>query len=127
MIQGIVSRHDTGLLGGTEHLLKVQALALIGDVEHPIRLKVPHTLDHGSQVRGGVDGRAIGLDQNTGRDLLLVAVLLYRDHPCALGLNRNAPVLHILHHGGNVGISITFAQPCLKMHIQVIVDLPHIR
>ena len=37
--------------------------------------------------------------------------------PCALGLDSNAPGLHILYHRRNKGIGITFAQPGLKVDI----------
>ena len=119
--------HDARLPGGPEHLLKVQVLPLVGDVEHLVRVPVLHPLDQGGQVRGGIDGGAVGLHQNAGGNLLLVPLLGHGDDPGSLGLDGNAPGLHILHHGGDIGVGVGFAQPLLKVDVQIVIVLPEVR
>ncbi len=55
------------LPGGPENLLKMQVLPFVGDVEHLVGVPVLHPLNHGGKVCGGVDGGAVGLDQNDRR------------------------------------------------------------
>ena len=125
--QGEVRRNDAALFGSPEHLLKVQSLALVGDVKHFIGVEVLHPLDHGCQVGGGVDGGAVGLDQNTRGNFLLVGLLCHGDDPGALALDSQTLLLKVLHHGGDVGIGIAFSQPGFKVDIQVVVDPGHVR
>ena len=120
-------RHDACLPGSPEDLLKVQTLPLVGDVENLIGVEVLHPLNHGGEVRGGVDGGAIGLHQNAGGHFLLVRVLGHGDDPSALALHRQAPVFQILYHGGNVGVSIGLTQPALKGDAQIFVVLLQVR
>ena len=119
--------HDARLPGGPEHLLKVQVLPLVGDVEHLVRVPVLHPLDQGGQIGGGIDGGAVGLYQNAGGHLLLVPLLGHGDDPGPLGLDGNAPGLHILHHGGDIGVGVGFAQPLLKVDVQIVIVLPEVR
>ena len=110
--------HDAALLGSAEHLLEVQILALVGDVEHLVGGPVLHTLNDGSQVCGGVDGRAVGLHQDHGRQLLLVAFLGNGNNPGTVGQHSQATGLQVFHHGGDIGIGVAFAQPLFVVDIQ---------
>ena len=123
MLQFHVLRNDLGLLGSAEDLLKVQCLTLVGEVQQLLGLVVLHTLNNGSQIGGGIDGSAVRLDQNAGGHFLGVGLFLYRDHQCAVGNLGDALGLHILDHGGDIGLCIAFTQPHIKADIQVTVIL----
>ena len=116
-------RHDARFSCGPEYLLKVQVLPLVGDIEYLVRMPVLHPLDQGGQIRGGVDGGAVGLDENAGRHFLLVSLQGHGDDPGSFGLDGNAPGLHVLHHGGDIGVRVAFTQPLLKVDIQVVIIL----
>ena len=120
-------KDDAALLGGAEDLLKVESLPLVGDVEHLVRLPVLHTLDHGRQVGGGIDGRAVALDENTGRNFFLVLFLGNGDDPGAVGEDCVTLFLHIGDHSRDVGIRIAFTQPLFIVDIQHIVDPVQVR
>ena len=127
MLQFDILRDDAALSGGPEHLLKVQGLPLVGDVEDFVGLKIPHPLYHGGKVGGGVDGRAVGLHQNAGGNLLFVRLLGNGNDPGALALHRKALGLEVGNHVGDEGVGVAFAQPGLKMHVQRIVNPGHVR
>ena len=126
MLQGSGVGDDAALPGGAEHLLKVQRLPLVGDVEHLVGVPVLHPLNHGGKVGGGVDGGAVGLDQNAGGNRLLVRFLGHGDDPRALGEDGVALFLHLRDHGGDIGVGVAFPQPLFKVDVQTVVDPPQV-
>ena len=110
------------LLGGTEYLLKVQILPLIGDVKHLMGIPVLHTLQNGGQIGGSIDGRSVGFDEDHRRNFLLVTLLSHGNHPSALAENCQTAALQILYHAGDVGIGIAFTQPLFVVDVQRIID-----
>ena len=52
--------HKLRLAGAAEYLLKMHGLAFIGDINHDIRIVFRHTFTDGSQIRGAVEGGAVG-------------------------------------------------------------------
>ena len=127
MLQLGFGKDDAAFLGGTEDLLKVERLPLIGDIEHLIGLPILHTLDHGCKVGGSIDGRAVTLDEDTGRHFLLVLFLGNGDDPSTVGEHCVTLFFHIGNHVGDVGVSIAFTQPLFIVDIQHIVDPVQIR
>ena len=73
-----------GLLRHAEDLLKVQVLPLVSQVHIFLRVIILLTLDDGGKVGRGVERRAVGFDENAGRDLLRVRLLLHRHDQRAL-------------------------------------------
>ena len=117
---------NAAFAGGPEDLLEVQGLALVGDVEDLVGGEILHTLDHGGQVRGGVDGGAVGLHQDHGRNFLLVGLLGHGNHQGAFAEDSQALGLDVLDHGRNVGVGVALAQPGLEVDVQVVIDPAHI-
>ena len=126
MLQGSGVGDDAALPGGAEHLLKVQRLPLVGDVEHLVGVPVLHPLNHGGKVGGGVDGGAVGLDQNAGGNRLLVRFLGNGDDPRAFGENGVALFLHLRDHGGDIGVGVAFPQPLFKVDVQTVINPPQV-
>ena len=77
------------------------------------------TLYQRGKVGGGVEGGAVRLEDDTGRNLLLVAFLLNLHHQSALTFHSIAAILQVLDHIGDVGFGVAFALPQVKVHIQV--------
>ena len=114
---------DAALAGGPEDLLKVEALPLVHDVEDLVRVEELFPLHHGGEVGGGVEGRAVGLDEDAGRHFLLVRLLADRHDQRAVALHQQTPGLHVLQHRRNVGLSVALAVPDVKGDVQLAVVL----
>ena len=126
MLENHVLRHQSALARSTEDLLKVQRLALIGEVEHLVGLEVLHALHQCGKIRGGIEGRTVGLHQDARRHLLGVALLLDIHHQGTLGLCDNPLGLHGLEHGRDIGLRVALPQPDIKVHIQIVIVFPKI-
>ena len=112
---------NAALLCRPEHLLKVQGLALVGDIEDLVRGVVPLPLNQSGKIRGGVDGGAVGLDQDTGRYLFPVCGLCHGEDQGALAFHGEAPLLEIRQHIRNQGVRVAFTQPHIKVNIQGVI------
>ena len=115
--------HNMGLLCGAEYLLKVQGLPLVHHVEHLVGMIVLLPLYQSCKVGGGIEGCAVGLQNNAGRNLRLILGLLDTHHQRALALYRIAAVFQVLHHVGDIGLRVAFALPQVEFHVEVLVVL----
>ena len=90
MLQLRLGRDDAALSRRTEHLLKVQALPLIGQIENFIGMVILHTLHNGGEVGGGIERCAVGLHEDARWNLLLIALFRNGNDLRALALLQNA-------------------------------------
>ena len=104
-------RHETGLLGHTEHLCKMEFLTLICNINIPVRAEFLLTLENRSQIRGGVECRTVGFADDTGREFLGITGLGDIDHQCALALISEFFLFQFLNQPRNIGLSITLSFP----------------
>ena len=109
-----------------EHLLEVQTLALVRQVQQLVRMVVLHALHDGGQVRRGVQRRAVALDEDARRQLLAVALLGHGHNKRALALDKHALGLQLLEHRGNVGLRVAFALPDVEADVQIVIVLTQI-
>ena len=77
----VSGRNQLRLSCRAEDLLKVQALALVREVENLVRVEVLLALDDGGQVGGGIERGAVGFEKNAGRNFLRVGRLPAREPP----------------------------------------------
>ena len=112
-------RHDAGLPGGPEYLLKMQGLALVREIEHLAGTEVLHPLNQGGQIRGSVDGGAVGFHQNAGGNFLGIGFLLDGNDQGTVGDHGDALGLHVLDHGRNIGLGVAFSHPHVEADVEV--------
>ncbi len=118
--------NDVRHSGGPEHLLKVQRLPLVRQIQNLIRVEIPLTLHHGGKLRGIVQHRAVALNEDARGHFLLVPFLRHRENQRAVAFHREALGFEIFHHIRDIGIGVAFAQPGLKMHVQILINPAHI-
>ena len=71
------------------------------------------------KVRGGVERRAVGLQNDARRDLLLVLRQLHGHNQRALALDGEAFVAEALHHVGDIRLCVAFTLPEVKFDVEV--------
>ena len=114
-------RNQLRLAGDAENLLKVQALALVRQIEDLVGVVVLLALHDGGKIGRGVERCAVRLDENAGRKLLGVAFLLHRHDQRAFGLDGQMLVLDDLQHLRNIRLRVAFTEPDVKRHVEVAV------
>ena len=110
-----------GLFRHAEDLLKVQVLPLVGQVHIFLRVIILLTLDDGGKVGRGVERRAVRFDENAGRDLLRVRLLLHRHDQRALGFHAEAPGLDGFEHLRDILLRVALAEPDVKAHTEIVI------
>ncbi len=81
---------EARLPGRPEHLLEMQSLPLIDNINDALRAEAADAVLQRGEVGRRIKSRAIRLGQQQWRHGLRVAILGHRDDDCALALNRNA-------------------------------------
>ena len=110
-----------------ENLCEVQLLALVSDVDDLVGMIVLHAFLDGREVCCRIEGGAVGLEDDTGRDLLGVCLFCDVDDQCSLALVGIAALLHIFDHARDHGMDTGFTLPEVKGYIQVLVVAFHVR
>ena len=105
----------------------MHVLALVHHVNIPVRMEILLALDNGSQIRGGVEGRAVGLAHQTGRNLLGVRLLGHVHHQGSLALVGQPLFREQIDQPGNVGLRVALPFPEVKGHVQIAVILLQVR
>ena len=108
-----------------EHLLEVQTLALVRQVQQLVRMVILHALHDGGQVRRGVQRRAVALDEDARRQLLAVALLGHGHDERALALDKHASAFSFSSIG-DVGLRVAFAFPDVEADVQIVIVLTQI-
>ena len=112
---------DAALLGRAEHLLKMQRLPLVGQIEDLVGVIILHALHERREVGRCVKRRAVGLDEDAGRKLLLIALLRHVDDPRALALAQDAHGLEPLKHRRDIRLGVALALPDVEADVQVLI------
>ncbi len=106
---------DAGLFRGAEHLLEMQALALVDNVYNQVGILLGDAIDDGGEVGGAVEHSAVGLHQDQRRHLLLVAVARNGDDERAFAFHRDTARLEVGDHRGDERIDARLALPQIEM------------
>ena len=104
-----------------EDLLKVEALPLVDDVEDLAGMEILLTLQDRGKVGRGVERRAVGFQQDAGRDLLRVGFLLHGHDERAFGLNGQALALDDVQHLRDILLRVGLAEPDVEADVQVFI------
>ena len=115
--------HQARLVSAAEHPDKVQLLPLVHHINNAVRLEILLPLDNGGQVCGFVLGGAVRFQNQAGRHLPGVGVLLDVHHQRTVAEIGVTIGLHLFHHGGNVGLAVAFALPQVEFHVQLLIVL----
>ena len=105
----------------------MQLLPLVGDVDHLVGMICIFPVLDGGQIRGGIQSRPIGLEDDAGGHLLAVGFLGDIYDQGAVALVGIAVLFHLLRHAGNDIIDRGLSVPEVKGHIQSGVVALHIR
>ena len=126
-LQVMLRRDDTRLLRHAEELGVVQLLPLVGHVDVAVRAVKLLSLDQSREVAGGIEGRAVRLADDAGREFSGIPGLGDIHHQGAVALVGDAALLQVLDQPGNIRLDITLALPELKGHVQRVVVLLQVR
>ena len=116
-----IRANESGLFCHAEDLLKMQILPLIGQIHVFLRVIILFTLNNSSEIGCGIERRAVGLDENAGRNLLCVRLLLHRHDQRTLGLHAEALGLDRLEHLRDVFLRVAFAEPYVEADAEIII------
>lgn len=106
-----------------EDLLKVQALALVGEIENLSGVEVLLALDDGGKVGCRVERCAVGFEKNARRNFLRVGFFLHGNDKRAVGLDCQMLVLDDFEHRGDIRLRVGLSEPDIKADVEVFVVL----
>ncbi|MNO93814.1 hypothetical protein D3C76_854200 [compost metagenome] len=102
--------HETGLARHGEHLLEVQGLTLVDEVQRTIGLELAAAVAHGRQVGGGVEVAAVSLDDDHRQRVAVGVLELVEEHALgAVALDQHACGLQVVDHVDQVVVVGAFA------------------
>ncbi len=118
--------HQAAALRRAEDLLEMKLLALVGEIDDPVGMPLLLPLLEGRQIGGGVEGGAVGLEDDAGRHLPGIRLPGHVHDQGAVALIGQAALPHILDHARNDVLHAGFAQPQVEGHVQVGVVFLHV-
>ena len=122
-----VPADQAGLGRRAEDLGKVKFLALVSDIDDLVGAVFFNALLDRSQIGRRIEGGAVRLQDDTGRDLLGVGLLSDVNDQSALALIGIAALFHLLDHAGDHGVDAGLAVPQIKADIEVFIVALHVR
>ncbi len=118
--------HEAGLARHGEHLLEVQGLALVDEVQRAVGLELAAAVAHGGQVGGGVEVATIGLDDDHRQRIAVGVLEFIEEHALgAIALDQQALGLEVVDHIDQVVVVGAFAHHVGhgQLDVQQLVDL----
>ena len=110
-----------------EDLLKVQILPFISDINHPVRMVLPHPVNDRGKIRSIIKRGSIRLQNHARRYLLCIRLLFHIHHKGPLADISIALLFHVLHHIRYQILYIRFPFPEVKVYIKLFVVFLQIR
>src|ERR1700754_4210757 len=110
--------HVAGQVARPEHLLEVQGLALVDDVERQLRIERLLAVEDRAQIRGVIADLAVALYQDDRRHLLLVAVARHADDESPVVGHGNATRLQVRHDLRNERLRVALALPQVEPYAE---------
>ncbi len=93
-----------------KHLLEVQGLALVDEIQGTVGFQHAAAVAHGRQVGGGIEVAAIGLDDDHRQRLAVGGLEFFEEHALrAVALNQQALGLEVVDHVDQVVVVGAFA------------------
>ncbi|MCY1524296.1 hypothetical protein D9M68_592230 [compost metagenome] len=126
MLQVHAGRDETGAAGHFEHLLEVQGLALVDEVQHAVGVQLLVAVAHGGEVGGGVEVAAAGLLHDHRQRVAFGVPEFFEEHAHgAVALDQHALGGEVGDHVGQVVVvgALALHVGHGQLHAETVVDL----
>ncbi|MCY1411307.1 hypothetical protein D9M71_266910 [compost metagenome] len=121
---------ETGATGHFEHLLEVQCLALVDEIQGTVGLQGAAAVAHGSQVGGGIEIATVGFLHDHRQRVTVGVLELFKEYALgAVALNQQTLGFEVVDHVDQVVVVGTFAHDVGRgqLDVQLFVDLLAVR